>query len=157
MATQNSETGTGKPKKKVRVNLFSFAQNNRARQNVNRWKKKGRDRVSVPLRNAQRLRSIHNDEGKFGQNVADVLYESRLRRYIRLEFSLLAVCLFAVIMSGIAAIDLPIYFIGTILGGWSATVVWRGYRHHVKCYWYLICLHADKCPHCGKPLVPSAA
>jgi|WetSurSiteA1Bulk_404760.scaffolds.fasta_scaffold260215_1 hypothetical protein len=41
------------------INVFVFSYDNRPRNNVARWKKRGKLVIDGPKRNAERLRSIH--------------------------------------------------------------------------------------------------
>jgi hypothetical protein len=155
MGIKTTETSTGTSARKLRFNLFSFAHENKATQNVQRWKRKKKGKINRAMRNAERLRSIQRPRVEFGKNVAEVHSELELKKIMRLELTILTVFLFFAVISSAIGLSTPVYFVGTVLGSWFASIAWRCYRHHLKCYWHLVYIHAQKCPHCGKPLVSS--
>jgi hypothetical protein len=63
-------------------------------------------------------------------------------------------CIFVAMVCALFAISDPIYWIPVIIAGWVATITFRFYRHHIKCFVYIQTLHAQTCPHCGKHLAP---
>jgi hypothetical protein len=133
------------------LDVSDYHHSNVAWNKVKQWRRSKKRAINKSLNNARRLRS-HSGGSLYGPIIADAYSELTLMRYSRIELALLSVCLVAMILCGIAAISIPIFFIATILSGWFATIFYRAYRHHMRCYWYVRMMEYQLCPHCGKSL-----
>jgi hypothetical protein len=139
------------PRSPLASDVTGYYHSNLAWNKVKRWRRSKRRAVNKSLDTARRLQSYSKDS-IYGPIVADVYSEFTLLRYSRIEISLLAICLFVMFLSCFAALSVPIYFIVTIVSGWLATICYRAYKHHIRCYWYVRMMNSQLCPHCGKSL-----
>jgi hypothetical protein len=131
--------------------VTDYYHSNLAWNKVKQWRRSKKRAVNRSLNTARRLQSQAKNT-MYGPEIADVYSEFVLLKYMRIELLLLAVCLFVMFISCFAALSVPTYFVISIVSGWLATICYRTYRHHIRCYWYVKMMNSHLCPHCGKSL-----
>jgi hypothetical protein len=128
-----------------------FARNNKVRRKIAAWKNKFRKAIGKPMGNAHRLQGLNKED--YGPNVADVYQENKIQVLMNIELYLTILFVFVAASTAIGAMFISILMIVTIFTAWFSTITYRLYKHHSKCYYYLLELNAQKCPYCHKSLL----
>jgi hypothetical protein len=100
--------------------------------------------------NAYRLQEFGKGK-EFGRNVAEVYKIDTLSRYIKIESVILLTCILVVSMSVVVVfLGSAVFMIVTVISAWFASIAYRFYKTHRRCFWHLIEIAAQPCPYCGK-------
>lgn len=129
-----------------------FKNDNKATQVVSRNEVRLRRKTSKALKNAYRLRSVGKGK-EFGRNVAEYYKFDTLDRYVRIESAVLVGFVIVAVLSVFAVfLGSPVFMVMTVMSAWLASITFRLYKHHRKCFWHLINLEMHSCPHCGQDI-----
>jgi hypothetical protein len=73
----------------------------------------------------------------FDPSLAEYYSLPQLRNYIHMERAVSAGLVFVAIVSIMSVASSMVYFIPAIVAIWLASISYRLYRHHLKCFWYI--------------------